>query len=157
MNLPLSLSQALQPLFDALPLERAMTQLVVTQPPDPGLVRIVEAIVADPAIGSGSSLATGLWLYVDDLDRSHALSQNDPSRTGSYWHGIMHRREGDFSNSHYWFHRVGSHPAMDRLEGYDAHRLVDDIEAGYRSDPEPLIVRQREEWRNLFEWCATQE
>src|SRR5687768_10504407 len=48
----------------------------------------------------------GLWLYHDFLDESHTLSQCIDTPSGSYWHAIMHRREGDFANSKYWFRRV---------------------------------------------------
>lgn len=57
----------------------------------------------------------GLWLMYDDLDRSHTISQSIETPTGSFWHGIMHRREGDFGNSKYWFHRVGAHPIFPSL------------------------------------------
>jgi hypothetical protein len=52
---------------------------------------------------------SALFLYLSDLDRSHAISQNIPTATGSFLHGIMHRQEPDFSNSKYWFRRVGGH------------------------------------------------
>ena len=51
-----------------------------------------------------------LWLYHDFLDESHRISQSVHGREGSYWHGIMHRREGDYANAKYWFRRVGAHP-----------------------------------------------
>src|SRR4029079_6033740 len=51
----------------------------------------------------------GLWLVYDFLDESHRISQDIDTSTGSFWHGVMHRREGDFSNGKYWFRRVGSH------------------------------------------------
>src|SRR3954447_17397484 len=38
----------------------------------------------------------GLLLWHDCLDRSHEISQSISSESGSYWHAIMHRREGDF-------------------------------------------------------------
>src|SRR5262245_24905061 len=41
----------------------------------------------------------GLWLLYDFLDESHAISQEIDSSSGSYWHGIMHRREPDFTNA----------------------------------------------------------
>ena len=53
---------------------------------------------------------SALWLRNDFLDESHQISQSIETATGSYWHGIMHRREPDFSNAKYWFRRVGSHP-----------------------------------------------
>jgi hypothetical protein len=49
----------------------------------------------------------GLWLAQGYLDESHAISQELAGRAGSYWHGIMHRREGDFSNAKYWFRQAG--------------------------------------------------
>ena len=55
-------------------------------------------------------MAALLLLYNDDLEESHTLSQGIPSATGSYWHGIMHRREPDYPNAGYWFRKVGEHP-----------------------------------------------
>jgi hypothetical protein len=52
----------------------------------------------------------GLYLLADDLNASHEISQSIQTPTGSYWHGIMHRREPDYGNAKYWFHRVGRHP-----------------------------------------------
>ena len=51
---------------------------------------------------SRPGLVAGIWLYVDDLDRSHTISQSLDTVEGSLWHAIMHRRESDFSNSKYW-------------------------------------------------------
>ena len=58
---------------------------------------------------------SGAWLYHNFLDTSHTISQSIHTNTGSFWHGIMHRREPDFSNSKYWFRNVGDHPIFDDL------------------------------------------
>ena len=77
--------------------------------------------VADEQMASACISAA--WLMHDYLDESHTISQNIETNTGSYWHGIMHRREPDFSNSGYWFRRVGSHPVFESLCG-DARELA---------------------------------
>ncbi|WP_091168501.1 hypothetical protein [Paenibacillus sp. 1_12] len=58
------------------------------------------------------AVQSGLHLLNESLDKSHTLSQDIHNTTGSYWHGIMHRMEGDYSNSKYWFHQVGDHPVF---------------------------------------------
>lgn len=154
MTLPDDVARALEPLFTLIPLERAMAQLVVEQGPSKEATHCVTETLHDPALAGKPRLAAGLWLYVDDLDRSHTISQSMEDQTGSFWHGIMHRREGDFSNSHYWFRRVGQHPAMAAIGNYDPHTFIDEVARQYRDAPSQLIDRQRREWSALFSWCA---
>lgn len=45
-------------------------------------------------------------LWHDHLDASHTISQRIESAEGSYAHGMMHRREGDYWNSKYWMRRA---------------------------------------------------
>ena len=61
------------------------------------------------------AIKSGLLLWNDALDESHTISQGLADQTGSYWHGIMHRREPDYPNSKYWFGRVGTHPIFPAL------------------------------------------
>lgn len=146
MNLPEEIATACAPLFEALPLESAMGELLGSHPKQTALV---QEILKHPALANRPELATGIWLYVDDLDRSHTISQGIESTTGSYWHGIMHRREGDFSNSRYWHRKAGGHPLLvDTPEG-----LVGEVERA-KGSPIELVRKQREEWVTLFEWCA---
>lgn len=56
------------------------------------------------------SCVGGIHLLHNRLEASHKISQRIESPTGSYWHGLMHRREPDFSNSKYWFRKFKKHP-----------------------------------------------
>ena len=123
----------------------------------------------------------GLWLYHDFLDESHRISQDLSSATGSFWHAIMHRREGDFSNAKYWYARCRHHPAYERIASdgrsalagaenaeilarlvqgeWDPSGFVDVVQAIHQrtDDPmyEPAVALQRAEWRALFEHCVS--
>jgi hypothetical protein len=98
------------------------------------------------------SCLAGLWLRFDFLDESHKISQEVETPTGSFWHAIMHRREGDFGNSKYWWRRVGQHPA---LIG-DPSAFVDAVEACVvrgEGAVTALQAQQRREWETLFDYC----
>ena len=126
------------------------------------------------------AMLSGLWLYHDWLDESHRISQDLHTPTGSFWHAIMHRREGDFSNSKYWYARCRHHPAMaaiaamprsvtataprDRLLGrlvegeWDPDGFVNVVQAVHHQPDDPLyaacVELQRVEWQALFAHCA---
>ncbi len=154
MDLPEAVARAVAPLFESLPQDEALFKLVATDPASSALVGVVETILRDDALRDRPALHSGLWLYIDELDRSHTVSQGIEDATGSFWHGIMHRREGDFSNSHYWFNKVGEHPAIAQVGGYDPHRMIDEVETLHTDKPQHLIDLQRREWQTLFAWSA---
>jgi hypothetical protein len=129
-------------------------------------------------IDFANACLAAVWLHHDFLDESHTLSQEIPSSTGSFWHGMMHRREGDYWNSKYWFKRVLDHAIFSRLHhsatqiikaGAEAHafenilgqsfwnpfQFVDLVERfiDTKSDQEIICQKiQRIEWQLLFHY-----
>jgi hypothetical protein len=79
---------------------------------------------SDSELTSGGQIASktlfplvrGGLLYAEDaLDESYRIVQQIRDDIGSYWHGMIYRREGDFENARDWFRRVGSHPVFGDL------------------------------------------
>src|SRR4051794_28301570 len=54
------------------------------------------------------AMLAGLWLWLDGLDEAHRIVQDLIGPTGAFWHAIMHRLEGDFSNAKYWYDRCST-------------------------------------------------
>ncbi len=134
-------------LFEVLPLDDAMPDLrpAVQNLPARGLVSSISSNV--PA-----EVLAGLFLYVDDLEASHEISQNSPGFIGSYWHAIMHRREGDFWNAKYWYRNALRHQALPELD-YDPYAFTDACEQDKGQNSPTLVELQRQEWMTLFAEC----
>ena len=109
--------------------------------PSAALGQAVDALGLDGEVAGLAKSAALLWH--DHLDESHTVSQGIGSADGSFLHGIMHRREPDYSNSKYWFHRVGDHPcfpvmasaATDYLDAAGDEALAERLASDGRWDP----------------------
>jgi len=68
--------------------------------PPPGLGGAVQALWFD---------ARGEW------EKAHERAQDDRTRSGSWVHAYLHRKEGDSGNADYWYARAGRPPARGPL------------------------------------------
>ena len=143
----------------------------------------IDALFDRPVVDRDMANAclAGLWLYHDFLDESHSISQEIHTVEGSYWHGIMHRREPDYGNAKYWFRRVGEHAIFAELaraaselagseadrasqcltkqSGWDSFRFVDLCQAAASGQNDcAMLCRQiqQREWWLLFGYCHQQ-
>lgn len=112
----------------------------------------------------------GLWIYFADFEGAHRVAQDDTSRQGSYWHGILHRMEPDAGNAAYWFRRAGEHAIHAELARearaiwaespapWDAEQFVRFCEESRRcGDEDGARAVQLLEWQLLFDFCARQQ
>jgi hypothetical protein len=139
-----------------------------------------DAVLSRPAVDADQveAMLAGLWLWHDFLDQSHEFSQKIQTPTGSFWHAIMHRREGDFGNSKYWYRQCPNHPALGTLSaraqnllrdqpvdktlfklvasGWDAYAFVDLAQAVHSTPNDQrmamVVQLQKLEWQSLFDW-----
>jgi hypothetical protein len=143
------------------------------------------------------AMLCGMWLWHDGLHECHEIAQMHPSlgnddaseeqsemvsaiHTLDFWHAIMHRREGDFSNAKYWYARCADHRAMRTISAmgmdvigrstkdrsllkivggeYNPDALVDLVEQIHDQPGDPRFagaVRvQQMEWEALFQHCV---
>lgn len=109
-----------------------------------------EIAALDSLPGSASTamiaLKAGLHLCNDSLDESHSYSQEiEDDAAGCYWHGLMHRMEGDYSNSKYWFYQARAHPAMLSIGSKAAQWMgsgIDRIAAAAQQDRMIELLRE---------------
>lgn len=155
-----------------------LATLVPREPLDYALVRRLrgadDATLAGPVkIASPSHLALvrgGLFYALDALDDGHRIFQEDHTDLGSYWHGMMHRREGDFDNARYWFRRAGElpiagslhaeaarvSPLMARQTTWDAYLLTGECEQaahGAEENRTECAALLRAEFHGLLDYC----
>lgn len=118
--------------------------------------------IRDPQFAAAA--IAGVFLLNDDFEGSHNLCQGLKSDTGSYWHGLCHRREGhigsglasNLGNAQYWFRQTGRHAAFPEV--YRAAQAEFDASgAGFRWATEASgRLAARGEWDPgaMIDWFA---
>ena len=156
--------------------EDLLLRLRPTEPGSPDALRRIREAEESELTG-GAVLADATYprliraalLYAyDGIDESHRIVQELVSGYASYWHGMLHRREGDFENSRYWYRRTGRlgvfsemharasavSPLMGRQDNWDPYLLVGQCEQarfGGDVDQKELVGLQKVEFDVMFE------
>lgn len=107
----------------------------------------------------GGAIKSGLLLWNDALNDSHDISQGLANNTGSYWHGIMHRREPDYRNAKYWFGRVGTHPVYPELREYALALFKETADPTEALSAIGKAIESQEHWdvNQFIDWCQAAE
>jgi len=159
--------------------QRSLEMLVVSaghrgiNPPVVAAIAEVEALFPEsPALGC---LISGLWLLNGEWEKAHVICQEISTVHGSAWHAVVHRMEGDFWNSKYWWRRAAGLKwpgVMEQIGAalpkppadlknfssgahYDPAMFVDFVEK-HHADGHlkiALVAVQRAEWKALFDDC----
>lgn len=104
-------------------------------------------------------------LWHDHLDQAHAVAQGHEGQPDhDLLHAMLHRREGDYPNSEYWFRSAGRHPSHAALEReasallapgdplrdrllpsgrWSSRAFVAEVRAASRKDAEPSALLHR--------------
>lgn len=125
-----------------------------------------QQVMPSGALEAGWSYLLGHW------EHAHQISQDLPDAQGAFWHGCLHRQEGDHGNASYWFRRVQGSGLLEELGGLMAPGASSNAVAGVhgilaasgRYDPAKLwsVATSRDsassddllwlEWQGAMSW-----
>ena len=141
-----------------------IADLLLARDPLPPLVpsHVYDAVLTPEieAVTAPDLVKIGLFLLNDDLAAGHDLSQQQEGEPLSdYWHAIIHRREGDYGNSRYWFGRVAGSQVLAETYGPDPNApaaFVERCRAMGRGCDADLEQFQWEEMTRLLAYAQSQ-
>ena len=161
--------------------EHFLTKLLPSEPSDYSLVQLLRAaddatLSGQRAIGQPAAFALvrgGLFYALYAIHDAHTIFQDAKGDLGAYWHGMMHRREGDFDNARYWFRRAGTLPffsdlhrvasthsaLMARQSNWDPYAFTGECEHARFGETESLkelAELPRVEFETIFGYCWRQ-
>jgi hypothetical protein len=160
---PFPSDSVLYPIVDTL-LSRPTPPLVPRAPWNAELAKTIDA--AAKAEKASVFVTAALHLLNDDLHSTHTLVQAyEGNQTADYLHMLVHRREGDWSNTGYWVRRTGEHPAYATLallsdgKRWDASAMVDLCRQANQGKPNPETAESisqlsAQEIAAALTWCV---
>ena len=87
----------------------ALAKRITPGTPQPSLTEEIKRCDCSGEVRAGMFFLNGDW------DLAHRAAQGLDSANGAYWHALVHRQEGDYSNSKYWMRRVSDSPVFPLL------------------------------------------
>ncbi|WVQ72672.1 hypothetical protein IAR50_002231 [Cryptococcus sp. DSM 104548] len=92
-----------------------------------------------------------LHLANDDINHCHLIAQDSEGDSNAdLLHATLHRREGDYWNSKYWYARVRKHPVIPDIS--KAKSFVDACEKAKPGKDTQLREQQWEELKKIVQW-----
>ena len=85
-------------------------------------------------------ICLGALMFAQDyIWEGHEIVQDYPDLEASWWHAYMHRMEGDYGNSAYWYRRVGTPSEytsfFDEVKELELDSVVSQIQDASSWDP----------------------
>jgi hypothetical protein len=107
---------------------------------------------------AGTEVEAVLWLRLGLIDRAHEIVQNGKRGVEAYIHGVVHRLEGDYWNSKYWFRQVQDASLLKKI----GEEIIDSLKDPLSDSPSwqiasknKLIHSNQFQFEALVDICET--
>ncbi|KAL8768259.1 MAG: hypothetical protein Q9209_005490 [Squamulea sp. 1 TL-2023] len=122
----------------------------------PNLTASISALSLHP------TLEVAFHILNNDLPSAHFLvrhMQSPPAYEGMFWHGILHRIEGDYDNARAWYDNVSESDVFKHTwsegkdDALDFIGRVENLNKNRKGSREDLEKESLEEIKKVIEWC----